>query len=354
MKLIKYYSVNNPCYKNNVNKTDSRYTTFQQRGPLGLMLHSVGCAQPSAKVFADQWNKSGIEVAVHAVIQADGTVYQCLPWAYRGWHAGGSANNTHIGVEMTEPSQIKYTGGSTFTVADKAAAQAQARGTYNTAVQLFAQLCKQYGLNPAADGVIISHHEGYTRGVASNHGDPEHLWKGLGLSYTMDGFRKDVAAAMNGAYAATKKYTVGWNHDSKGWWYADTTATYLKGTWKYIDGAWYYFNEEGYVVMSTFKTGTDGKLYYLGADGKMLTDCKVEMKIGEDGSIGLNKVSGTGDNHTKAYDAAIVWAKENKIFNGDGKGNYDWNAPATRAQVAQILYNLFGEDSATVTAPHKP
>lgn len=111
MHLYKHYSVNNPCYKNNVNKADSRYTTFQQRGPLGLMLHSVGCAQPSAKVFADQWNKSGIEVAVHAVLQADGTVYQCLPWNYRGWHAGASANNTHVGVEMTEPSQIKYTGG---------------------------------------------------------------------------------------------------------------------------------------------------------------------------------------------------------------------------------------------------
>ena len=116
MKLIKYYSVNNACYKNNVNKADSRYTAFQKRGPEGLMLHSVGCSQPSAEVFAKQWNRSGIEVAVHAVLQADGTVYQCLPWNYRGWHCAGNANNTHVGVEMTEPSQIKYTGGSTFKV----------------------------------------------------------------------------------------------------------------------------------------------------------------------------------------------------------------------------------------------
>jgi cell division protein FtsN len=33
--------------------------------------------------------------------------------------------------------------------------------------------------------------------VASNHADPEHLWKGLKLAYTMDGFRKDVKEAMN-------------------------------------------------------------------------------------------------------------------------------------------------------------
>ena len=279
MKLIKYYSLNNPCYKNNVNKADSRYTTFQNRGPQGLMLHSVGCAQPSAEVFAKQWNRSGIEVAVHAVVQADGTVYQCLPWNYRGWHCAGNANNTHIGVEMTEPSQIKYTGGSTFRVLDLEAARAQARGTYQTAVQLFAQLCKQYGLNPLKDGVIISHHEGYLRGVASNHGDPEHLWKGLGLSYTMDGFRRDVKAAMSGD---TKRYTLGWHKDDNGWWYADTTTTYYKSRWAEIDGDWYYFKEDGYIMANEWKMDSTGT-YYLGADGKMQKNMIVGL--GADGKL---------------------------------------------------------------------
>ena len=196
MKIIQSFSVNNDCYKNNANKADSRYTTFQQRGPKGLMLHSVGCNQSRAKVFADGWNRSGKVVAVHAVLQADGAVYQCLPWNYRGWHAGGDANNTHIGVEMTEPDCIQYTGGDKFTCSDQAAAQAQVRGTYNTAVALFAFLCKQYGLDPLADGVIISHKEGCKRGIASNHSDPEHLWTQLGMGYTMDTFRAAVKAAM--------------------------------------------------------------------------------------------------------------------------------------------------------------
>jgi hypothetical protein len=69
--------------------------------------------------------------------------------------------------------------------------------TYKSAVELFAYLCKEYALNPLADGVILSHSEGYKRGLASNHGDPEHLWKGLNLPYTMDGFRADVKAAMS-------------------------------------------------------------------------------------------------------------------------------------------------------------
>jgi hypothetical protein len=72
--------------------------------------------------------------------------------------------------------------------------------TYKSAVELFAHLCNKYDLNPLADGVIISHREGNKRGVASNHADPEHLWKGLNLPYTMDGFRKDVKAAMDPSY----------------------------------------------------------------------------------------------------------------------------------------------------------
>ena len=35
---------------------------------------------------------------------ADGTVttYQTLPWDHRGWHAGGSANDTHLSFEICE------------------------------------------------------------------------------------------------------------------------------------------------------------------------------------------------------------------------------------------------------------
>ena len=63
-------------------------------------------------------------------------------------------------------------------------------------MELFAALCKQYGLDPAQDGVIIGHAEGHRRGVASNHADPELLWRTYDMGYTMDGFRADVAEAM--------------------------------------------------------------------------------------------------------------------------------------------------------------
>ena len=74
-------------------------------------------------------------------------------------------------------------------------------------VELFAMLCKEFGLDSLADGVVISHAEGHKSGIASNHGDPEHLWRQLGLAYTMDGFRKEVRAAVGGVSAGMGGYT---------------------------------------------------------------------------------------------------------------------------------------------------
>lgn len=200
MKLVQSILTKNPCY------TAGRKITVK-----GLMLHSVGCPQPKASVFINSWNSASYDRAcVHGFIDGnDATVYQTLPWNHRGWHCGGSGNNTHIGVEMCEPACIRYTSGSNFTCSDKAAARAVAKRTYEAAVELFAMLCKQYGLNPMAGGVIVSHREGHSRGIASNHGDPEHLWTQLGMGYTMDGFRKAVKAQMAGGSSSgsTDGYT---------------------------------------------------------------------------------------------------------------------------------------------------
>lgn len=193
MKLVQSIMTKNPCY------TAGRKITVK-----GLMLHSVGCPQPNASVFIKNWNTPSYGTAcVHGFIDGnDGTVYQTLPWNHRGWHCAsgpkGSGNNTHIGVEMCEPASIRYTGGSSFTCSNLSAARTSVKKTYEAAVELFAYLCKLYGLNPTADGVIISHREGHARGIASNHGDPEHLWNGLGMGYTMNTFRKDVKEKMQG------------------------------------------------------------------------------------------------------------------------------------------------------------
>ena len=177
----------NPCYR-----AGEKITVR------GLMLHSVGCAQPNAQVFVNAWNNPNYSAAcVHGFIDGnDGTVYQTLPWDHLAWHCGGAANNTHIGVEMCEPGCISYTGGASFIASDIGAARACVQRTYEAAVELFAMLCVKFHLDPLEYGVILSHREGAIHGLASNHGDPEHLWNQLGMGYTMDGFRTAVKAAM--------------------------------------------------------------------------------------------------------------------------------------------------------------
>lgn len=208
MKVVEYYTTKNPAFAENVvqadylnlpyGRRDARYINFQQRGATGLVLHSIGCPQPVAKRIADNFNRPDATASVHAVLQPDGTVLQLCPWNYRMWHVAGSANDTHIGVEMTEPSCIWYDekNGYKLHINDAAKAAEHCRATYPVAVELFAYLCNLLRLDPMQDGVIISHSEAYKRGWGSNHGDPEHLWNALNLGYTMDTFRRDVAEKM--------------------------------------------------------------------------------------------------------------------------------------------------------------
>lgn len=199
MKIIESILTKNPCYK------EGKKITVK-----GGVLHSVGCPQPKAEVFVKNWNREDYDRAcVHAFIDGKtGDVYQTLPWNHRGWHAGGSANNTHFGVEMCEPATIEYTSGSNFVCHDYEDTKYVVKKTYESAVELFAKLCKQYNLDPLAKGVIVSHKEAHALGIASNHGDPEHLWKHLGMSYTMDTFRQAVKKAMTPVSSSKVLYRV--------------------------------------------------------------------------------------------------------------------------------------------------
>lgn len=191
MKLVERYLTKNPCYK------AGKKITVK-----GLMLHSIGVNQPDANVLIKSWDDPGYNTAcVHGFIDAnDGTVYQTLPWDMRAWHCGRSGNNTHIGVEMCEPKGIRYWRGSSQfeVVGDVDEVKTTVTRTYKSAVELFAMLAKKFDLDPLKPGVILSHHEGHLAGIASNHGDPEHLWgkSTLKLPYTMDMFRHDVKLSM--------------------------------------------------------------------------------------------------------------------------------------------------------------
>lgn len=186
MEIKKAICTESDCYKAN--------RTIKVSGG---MLHSVGCPQPDPKVFQQTWNKPGAKACVHAVVGKDGVVLQCLPWNHRGWHAGGSGNNNLIGIEMTEPATIKYVSGSNWIeLGDGSNTKAHVLATYKHAVDFFAYIAKEFGFDPLNSNCLMSHSEGHKKGVASAHGDVEHLWKHFGLS--MSKFRIDVKNAMVG------------------------------------------------------------------------------------------------------------------------------------------------------------
>ena len=181
MNLHKLILTNNACYK------AGRTIT-----PKGIMVHSTGANNPNLKRYVgpddgllgknqynNHWNPDkpdGRQVCVNAFIGklADGNIaiYQTLPWNHRGWHAGGSANDTHIGFEICED------GLTDVTYFNK---------VYKEAVELCVYLCKQYWLT---EKDIIGHYEGYQKGIASNHGDPKNWFPKHGKS--MDTFRAEV------------------------------------------------------------------------------------------------------------------------------------------------------------------
>lgn len=181
MNLRKLLLTENACYK------AGRKITVK-----GIMVHSTGANNPNLKryvgpddgllgenQYGNHWNTyhpGGREVCVHGFIGKlkDGSIatYQTLPWDHRGWHAGGSANNTHIGFEICE---------------DGLADGTYFKKVYQEAVELCAYLCKEFGLT---EKDIICHSEGYKRGIASNHGDVMHWFPKHGKS--MDTFRADV------------------------------------------------------------------------------------------------------------------------------------------------------------------
>ena len=194
MNLQKLIFTENDCYKAGKKIT-----------PKGIMVHSTGANNPNLKRYVNpddgklgnnpngnHWNRPGVSKCTHAFIGKlkDGSIatYQTLPWDHRGWHGGGSSNDTHIGFEICEDN---LTDATYFTK------------VYQEAVELCAYLCKEYKFT---EKDIICHSEGYKKGIASNHGDVMHWFPKHGKS--MDTFRADVKALLTKETPVTKVTTL--------------------------------------------------------------------------------------------------------------------------------------------------
>jgi len=189
MNLKQLIFTNNACFK--------KAEIIQ---PKGILIHSTGINFPYLNYFCvpddgflgpnvnnTHWNKFLVDgqrrVCVHAFIgklmNGNIATYQTLPWHYRGWHSGkghlGTANDTHIGIEILEDDLVNST---------------YFNSVYKEAVELCAFLCKMFNLNPLKNGIIVDHFEAYEKNIAANHIDVQHWFPKHGK--TMNTFRIDV------------------------------------------------------------------------------------------------------------------------------------------------------------------
>ena len=186
MKLSAKYMTRNDCF-----------TAGKKITPKGIMVHSTATPGVMAADWFSRWNKSyragetTRQVAVHAFVD-DKEVWQYLPWNHRGWHCGGTGNNTHIGIEICEPAGFSYGKGSTMVGYNVSKNEYYFRKAWQNAVELCVKLCREYDLT---EEDIICHSEGAKKGIASNHGDVMHWFPKHGEN--MDSFRAAVRATLN-------------------------------------------------------------------------------------------------------------------------------------------------------------
>lgn len=167
MNIITSFLKKNPCYIANDEFT-----------PKGIMVSMVGCPQPSAKVFINNWNRESCDkVCPHILIDAnDGKVYQTLPYCVRGRYSKSETDasyNDYIQVFLCEPSQIKYQKGAAFSiVGDKDRALEAVYRVYHSAVGVCSDLCRVFEFDTMTQ--IVSPEEGKV-----NPKEPNSFWRQL-------------------------------------------------------------------------------------------------------------------------------------------------------------------------------
>lgn len=197
-------------------------------------LSSVGPA-------AEKQGKTAIKASCHYLIGLQGEILQLIPEDEISW-CTNQANSYTISIEACHPDST-----GKFNPA-----------TYAAYVELCADLCTRWHLDPLAGG-LIRHYDVTGKKCPKYFVDNKAAW---------EQFQWDVLHQME------KVTTVGWIKDNVGWWYRNEDGSYPANAWEQIDGKWYWFDGAGYAVENAWYDH-GGRWYYLGADCAMATGLQV-------------------------------------------------------------------------------
>lgn len=165
--------------------------------------------------FSAKDAKDSLSIAIHFVIDGEtGGIVNIAPVTIKTNHCAGAFNQTHIAIEICEPKGI-IPGKTNIKPGEVLnSKRADCLRSFNSAVLLSALLCIKFSMDPMGKdtciegknkeyySTILSHREGHVYfAEASNHGDPEALWKLLWQNEepecSMDKFREKVKETMD-------------------------------------------------------------------------------------------------------------------------------------------------------------
>ena len=203
----------------------------KRKSTTAVACHYIGNPGTSALAnrnwFESLQNGAGTKASCHYIIGLDGEILRLIPEDEISW-CTNSANSYTISIEACHPDRT-----GVFTDL-----------TYKAYVDLCADICSRWGLDPLHGG-LIRHYDVTGKVCPKWFADYPAAW---------EQFKREVAKAMQAVYE------IGWNKDKNGWWYADTETTCHRSCWKIINNHKYYFNSDGYAVTDWQKI--DGTWYY--------------------------------------------------------------------------------------------
>lgn len=234
--------------------TISNYNRPGTRRPntTAIACHYIGnpgtSAQANRNWFESLKNGKGTSASTHYIIGLAGEIIQMIPEEETSW-CTNSANSYTISIEACHPDAT-----GKFTDA-----------TYKSYVELCADICRRWGLDPEHGG-LIRHYDVTRKACPKWFVDNPGAW---------EQFKRDVAVKME------PQYEIGWHHDVNGWWYAYSEKTYYKSCWRFINHHKYYFDATGYAVTGWQEIG--GKWYYFEPRAGHPLECAMYLSDPVDG-----------------------------------------------------------------------
>lgn len=211
-----------------------------------VVLHYTGNSSDSALANANYFNACDRGASAHYFVD-DNSIYQVVEDNNSSWAVGGgtiltASNKNSISIEMC-------TSGN-FQVSEK---------TETNTTELVKYLMKKYNIDIEH---VVRHYDCNTiHKVCPNWADKN--WE------RWISFKKKLSQST--------KYTIGWNQDTKGYWYSTDGNNYHTNCWQKINNKWYSFNVSGYARQSVWLQDK-GYWYWLKDDCSMACNEWIEEK----------------------------------------------------------------------------